>query len=206
MDWSWRFYAPGQARWAVYSNQSMMADGSPFPFPVHEASRCRSVRWFWIWFDDWCSTNKSEAETSHVDSAAWKKKLKKQWNSRVRLRQVTGPNGEPISLFVPLGGRWHTALNRPSVWKRQVQVPTRVITEQPVGRSWIWKDMEGYGRSLSRTFSLKLERTSRTTVRRHDTKSCILHRRRCVQPGVVEGAPLHRYQLSCRWVMAESYW
>lgn len=59
-------------------------------------------------------------------------------------------------------------------------------------------DMEGYGRSLSRTFSLKLERTSRTTVRRHDTKSCILHRRRCVQPGVVEGAPLQRYQLSCR--------
>ena len=33
-------------------------------------------------------------------------------------------------------------------------------------------DMEGYGRSLSRIFSLKLERTSRTTVRRHDTKSC----------------------------------
>eukprot|EP00913_Durusdinium_trenchii_P016821 g15811.t1 len=47
--------------WAVYSNQSMMSDGNPFPFPVHE---------------------------------------------------VKGPNGEPISLFVPLGGRWHTALNR----------------------------------------------------------------------------------------------
>ena len=26
--------------------------------------------------------------------------------------EVKGPNGEPISLFVPLGGRWHTALNR----------------------------------------------------------------------------------------------
>eukprot|EP00435_Cladocopium_sp_Y103_P044111 s784_g12.t1 len=60
--------------WAVYSNQSMMADGSPFPFPVHE---------------------------------------------------VTGPNGEPISLFVPLGGRWHTALNRDvfnQVWLKVVEV------------------------------------------------------------------------------------
>lgn len=42
------------ARWAVYSNQSMMADGSPFPFPVHEASRCRFVLWFslvwWLMF------------------------------------------------------------------------------------------------------------------------------------------------------------
>mmetsp|Transcript_37603 Transcript_37603/g.86847 ORF Transcript_37603/g.86847 Transcript_37603/m.86847 type:complete len:360 (+) Transcript_37603:756-1835(+) len=60
--------------WAVYSNQSMMADGSPFPFPVHE---------------------------------------------------VKGPNGEPISLFVPLGGRWHTALNRDvfnQVWLKVVEV------------------------------------------------------------------------------------
>ena len=27
----------GSLRWAVYSNQSKMADGNPFPFPVHEA-------------------------------------------------------------------------------------------------------------------------------------------------------------------------
>jgi len=60
--------------WAVYSNQSMMSDGNPFPFPVHE---------------------------------------------------VKGPNGEPISLFVPLGGRWHTALNRDvfnQVWLKVVEV------------------------------------------------------------------------------------
>jgi len=60
--------------WAVYSNQSKMANGDPFPFPVHE---------------------------------------------------VKGPHGEPISLFVPLGGRWHTALNRDvfnQLWLKVVEV------------------------------------------------------------------------------------
>jgi len=47
--------------WTVYSNQSKMANGDDFPFPVHE---------------------------------------------------VRSPEGKGISLFVPLGGKWHTALNR----------------------------------------------------------------------------------------------
>eukprot|EP00440_Ansanella_granifera_P033396 gb/GFBE01036238.1/.p1 GENE.gb/GFBE01036238.1/~~gb/GFBE01036238.1/.p1 ORF type:complete len:636 (+),score=158.82 gb/GFBE01036238.1/:1-1908(+) len=60
--------------WAVYSNQSKMANGDPFPFPVHE---------------------------------------------------VKSPDGQGISLFVPLGGRWHTALNRDvfnQVWLEVVKV------------------------------------------------------------------------------------
>ena len=57
-----------------------------------------------------------------ADLAAWMLELKHvAWNwipftlpgkQTWEMLQVTGPNGEPISLFVPLGGRWHTALNR----------------------------------------------------------------------------------------------
>eukprot|EP00441_Pelagodinium_beii_P045730 CAMPEP_0197623642 /NCGR_PEP_ID=MMETSP1338-20131121/3616_1 /TAXON_ID=43686 ORGANISM="Pelagodinium beii, Strain RCC1491" /NCGR_SAMPLE_ID=MMETSP1338 /ASSEMBLY_ACC=CAM_ASM_000754 /LENGTH=646 /DNA_ID=CAMNT_0043193683 /DNA_START=75 /DNA_END=2015 /DNA_ORIENTATION=+ len=41
------------------------------------------------------------------------------------VHEVKGPQGEPISLFVPLGGRWHTALNRDvfnQVWLEVLKV------------------------------------------------------------------------------------
>ena len=34
-----------EPRWAVYSNQSKMADGNPFPFPVHEATGGNVCDW-----------------------------------------------------------------------------------------------------------------------------------------------------------------
>jgi len=41
------------------------------------------------------------------------------------VHEVRGPQGEPISLYVPMGGRWHTALNRDvfnQVWLEVMKV------------------------------------------------------------------------------------